>query len=375
MKIVIASPFVRPEKGACIMRMNEFEKHFTKKGHSLTFFSPARRGVKQEKGVKRYSSRRELWSLVKKTDFDVLIGTSPPMTNSFVAMLAAKLKGKPVVLDIRDPWTYAYEGLGIYGSFNPKLLLYKLIEKVSYKLAGKIFSVTDFTSEIIERAGADRKKIVLVPNGTQPERFKCSESAGKRIRKGLGIPENSTVLLYAGSFAGKNLGEMIEVLEQTLKKKDFRLLLLLAVEEKNRHELAKLKKTVESKGLKGRTTFLDITKIPKNDIYKYFSASDIGLNPLPDAMDYCIPAKTYDYLACGLQVATKGPERGALKNFIEKHKAGNYSQSWTGFIKNLEKLPKRPKRKRETAKAAAKKFDRKISSEIALEHMAFLLKK
>jgi len=378
MKIVIASPFVRPEKGACIFRMNEFEKHFIKKGHKVQFFAPARSGVKKEKDVKRYNSRSELWKLVKETDFDVLIGTSPPMTNSFVAILTAKLKGKSVVLDVRDPWTYACEGLGIYSHFSPKLLLYKFIEKLSYLLVDKIFSVTDFTSGILGCEGADPEKIILVPNGTIPGIFKRVEAQGKIIRKKLGIPVNVTVLLYAGSFVKKGVDEMLAELKGQIIESNVRMLLLLCVEKCNQGEYLKLEEFVKNNGLEKNVVFVNEAKLSYGEIYKYFSAADFGLNPLPAAMDYCIPAKTYDYLAAGLPVISVGPRKSALKDFLAKHDAGFYFSSWAGLRKSFGKIVLDKKSllafRKKFVKIAPKEFDRKISAKKALKEIEGLLK-
>lgn len=376
MKILIVTPFAEPEKGACIIRMNSFYEYFTKKGHKVKILAPSRKGISEVRGVKRYSSIRELIKLVLLIDYDVLIGTSPPLTHSFFAFLTASLRRKSKILDIRDPWTYEYQRLGIYAEKNTKLQIYKSMEKISYFLANKIFVVTSFAKNILVNQGAKGKKIVLVPNGTIPEIFKRDEKQGRLIRRRLGIPKNATVILYAGAFIKKDLDKMLEHLSDKIKKMNVRVLLLLSAEPNMGHEWNKMKQLLKRIGIAEKTIFVDLPKIDYKEVHKYFSAADFGLNPLPDAMDYCIPAKTYDYLACGLPIIAKGPKKSALKNLIEENQIGFYFSNWKKLKSHFPEILRNkgvPNALRnKCVQLAKKKFDRKRSSEIALREIKAL---
>ncbi|MCX6802010.1 MAG: glycosyltransferase [Candidatus Diapherotrites archaeon] len=373
MKILFATPYAEPERGACVLRMNSFNDYFKSKGHEALFLAPERGNAKNAENILRYKGIRGLLKIVLSRDFDVLVGTSPPMTHSFFALLAAKLRGKPVVLDVRDPWTYESERLGVYSKKSLKLRAYKLIEKISYRLADKIFVVTGFSENILVSSGAKKEKIVLVPNGTIPMIFRRDEAEGTAARKKLGIPKTSVVLLYAGSFVKKDLDKAINALSAGIRELDVFLLLLLCCEESQSGEFGKIRALVQKEKIGRKTKIIDMAGIAYSENCGYFSAADIGLNQVPDAMDYCIPAKTYDYLSAGLPLLSKGPEKSALGEFIKKEKAGFYFTSWEelenefpGIAKGQAKLASM---KKEWVKKAPEKFDRAISGEIALREM------
>lgn len=379
MKIVIVTPYAEPEKGACILRMNAFRNYFESKECEVILMAPARLGVDEVKPVLRYGSIFELlkWLLFKR--YDVLVGTSPPMTHSFFALLAAKLRKKPCILDIRDPWTYAYAGLKIYNERSTKLFIYRCIEKISYAVADKIFVVTPFIEKILIAQGAKKDKIVLIPNGTIPEIFKRDEKQGSLIRKELGIPKNAIVLLYAGAFVKKDLDKMLKNLSNEIKRENVYVLLLLSAEPTMRLEWDKMKQLIRRIGIAEKTIFVDLPKIDYKDVHKYFSAADFGLNPLPDAMDYCIPAKTYDYLACGLPIIAKGPKKSALREFIEENKVGFYFSSWNELKEKFPKIISDKKclgtLREKCMQVAIKRFDRKKASETALKEIRSLTKR
>lgn len=156
-------------------------------------------------------------------------------------------------------------------------------------------------------------------------------------------------------------------------------MLLLSAEPCMKHEWDKIKQLIKHAGIAKKTILIDLPKIEYRDVHKYFSAADIGLNPLPDAMDYCIPAKTYDYLACGLPILAKGPKESALRGLIEKNKIGFYFDSWTDLKSNFGKILREKKlissMRNNCMRLAKKKFDRALSSKKAFREIKALANK
>ena len=172
---------------------------------------------------------------------------------------------------------------------------------------------------------------------------------------------------------------MLANLSEEIKNEDVWVLLLLSAEPSAKSEWGKIRRIISSTGINKKTILIDITELPYDQLYQYFSASDIGLNPLPDAMDYCIPAKTYDYLACGLPVLAKGPKQSALKNLVEKYNVGYYFSEWKALKKAFPEIVRDrstiEKMRKRCIEIARKEFDRKISAKKALVEIERLMGK
>ncbi|MEW6295734.1 MAG: glycosyltransferase family 4 protein [Candidatus Diapherotrites archaeon] len=378
MNVAIVSPYAAPEKGACVIRVSSFREYFYSKGHQVKIFAPLRGGnVKEVSGVKRYKSVGELIKLINK-NFDLVIGTSPPMTNSFFALIKCKILGIPFVLDVRDPWTYAVESLKLHSKKSIKLKLFKTIEFFCYKFSNKIFVVSDFLKNFIVDNGVPAGKVMIISNGSDPVMVKKSNPERKKIRKKLEIKPYDKVLIYAGTAGGKELDEILLSLKDLIKEFNLHLIFILSsdLSKENEKKLREIVLLVKSLGIKNN--FHLIKSVDYNKIYKYFSAADIGLNPLPNLMEYCLPAKTYDYMAAGLPIMAKGPKNGALHNFFKEYKVGYFAVSWNEFKLKLKKSLKNYKKFKVKGingrKLVIQMFSRKKASELALNELIRLVK-
>lgn len=381
MKIAIFTPYAFPEMGACSFRIESFRKYFESEKIETAIFSPERKGIgKTPDNYYRYNGIREAMKIVFDSGFDLIIGTSPPLTHSLFVLIAAKIKGVPVIIDLRDPWTHAYEGLGIYKNTNPKLWIYKFFEFIAYNFADKIFVVTQEIKKIAERNTLNRKKISLIPNGTNLSMFKFDDNKGKKIRKNLGIPQTSKVCIYAGAFVKKDVEVMIESISGILKETKTFLILVIPIDEATKNEYRKLQEKIRETGIKEQTKIIDSKNFGfQNKLFEYYSACDFALNPLPKGMsDYCIPAKTYDYFACNLPVVAKGDTDKELAKIITKNNLGWFASTWEEFNKKVVLAIENTELKKIGKKArknAEEKFDRKYSNEKALRIIKELIKK
>jgi len=384
MKIAIFSPYSLPELGACSLRVDSFKKYFENNKIETAVYSPKRLEIKNNitpKNYYRYSKITEIIKIILNNDFDLVIGTGPPLTHAFFALIAAKFKRIPFITDLRDPWTREAERLGIYKKTNPKLWLYKIIEFLSYNLSDRVFVVTDELKRISAKKTVNKSKIIVIPNGSNSKMFKYNKLKGIEVRKQLGIPLNAVVGLYGGAFIRKDVDVMLKHLAQTIKKTGLYLLLVLPANNKNEiEEIENLKKISKNLGIIKKIKFVNFKdNFGFNKISEYYSAANFGLNPLPFGMDdYCIPVKTYDYFACELPVVVKANSQGELAKLIEKNKVGWFSSDWGGFTENVrlavesKDLKKIGKRARELI---ITEFDRIYSNKKALKIIEKIINK
>jgi glycosyltransferase involved in cell wall biosynthesis len=363
MKILLVSPFAPPERGAVVLRMQSFSDYATKTGDSLTILAPVRNN-KSKKNVVRYNGFSELVEKIKKEKPAIIIGTSPPMTHSFVALLAAKFYSIPFILDIRDPWTSAAEKIGLYSKFDPKLWIYKLIERLSYKLSDKIFVVSNSISKSIQKQGANPKKIVLIPNGTMTTIFKPNNAARKKWRKKLGIPVNQTVLLCSGHLKQHDFDGFLEKALSVLKKNNIFLLLLTDLKRESAI-IAEITGRMKDEKFSDYQ-LIDLPPFEIDEVAELFATADIGTSFIPEKLSYMMPVKTFDLWSSGLAVLARGPH-GELENVMKELNFDTFAANNEGAVrilgemsKNMRKIKEHGKRAREVS---LKKFDRKFSNQ------------
>ena len=83
----MVAPYAHPEKGAAVVRVNSFGNYFQAMGHKVTTLAPVRQGIEQQGNVVRYSGMMGLIELLLKADFDIMIGTTPPIAPAFFAII------------------------------------------------------------------------------------------------------------------------------------------------------------------------------------------------------------------------------------------------------------------------------------------------
>jgi len=346
MNIAIISPYAEPEKGAATIRVNAFCEFFEKKGVYVKVFAPKRKGVRKVKGVKRYSGLIDLMNIIRLGSFELVIGTSPPLTHNFFALVAAHFSGKKFVLDAKEDRYVFEEKPSILSIAGLKRRLYFLLRRLTYKNSDLLFFLTDWDkNEAKSSYGVSDEKLVLLSNGTVSKTLKYSESKAKAVRKKLGIPFSAPLLVYAGSIGDEEIDLFVKAFDSIAG--NVYLLLVIAIEKSNEPELKAILKSSNS-----RDRILVEQNVPYSKMSGFLSAGDIGIVPWTSCYFTSIPVKVFDYLSCGLPLLIKGPGRGALSDFYSKNEfVGFYSTNWSDFSIELKKALKRiPALKKERAK-------------------------
>lgn len=116
-----------------------------------------------------------------------------------------------------------------------------------------------------------QKKITLIPNAIEVERFVFSDSMRKKKRKELGL-ENEVVIGHVGRLSyQKNHKFLIQVFNEIYKEKRDAILLLIGVGEKEE----KIRKQVKNYGLETAVRFLG----NRDDVNELYQAMDVFVMP------------------------------------------------------------------------------------------------
>lgn len=371
LSIALVAPYAEPEKGACPLRVKSLTQFLQNKGHRVTIFAPNRKNVKAWPNTQRYHSARDLFKRVREGNFDVVWGTSPPMTHSFIAGVAGKLSGAKFVADVRDPWSYVVSHAQEYSQHPLKKWLFSGIDFLSYAIADQVWVVTPGIAEIIRsHSHVSPSKIHLIPNGTIPSLFSFDPAKRTKIRRELGLKNKDVLALYAGGFKGWEVDKLLEEITPALKADNTFLLLSIPLEKNDSNEessdVQKLRQIVQRNGLEKKVFFKDEKEVPFELFSEYLSAADVGLATVPEALYYCIRVKAYDYASGGLPTIARGPENGSLRQLIEQTQIGEYASSARDVCQLVKTFShnhvfSRKERKR-ISQVACEKFDRDISN-------------
>ena len=198
----------------------------------------------------------------------------------------------PLILEVNNSEVWAKKNWS-------RLIFEKLatkIEKFAFENSDLISVVSEVTKEQIVSLGADENKIVVNPNGVNPEKF-SPEISGKSIREQLKL-DDFYVVGFIGTFTRWHGVETlfdaaIEVLSNSDKIK------FLLIGDGNLKSHLELK--TEQLGLKDKIIFTGI--IPHEKAPEYLAACDVLISPHlgfeSGERFFGSPTKLFEYMAMG----------------------------------------------------------------------------
>lgn len=254
---------------------------------------------------------------------DVIIASSPPYTVGISGLVLGKLTKTPFVFEVRDLWPESIIQLEqVKNRLVIKILEY--IEQLMYKNAKIIVGISDPFIEFISAKGIPKKKIKIIKNGVNLELFQ-PQSADVELKKSFNL-ESKFVVSYFGTF-GLAQG-LISILKTAKILKDHTKIHFLFIGDgADREKLLEFKETHDLNNV----TILK--PIPKKELVKYYSISDIMLVPLRklSLFNSALPSKMFEIMAMGKPVIHTVD--GEARKLLERENIGKYVEA-----ENYEKL-------------------------------------
>jgi len=252
-------------------------------------------------------------SIIKKNSPDLIYVSYPSYTNLLVAVCLHKLTNKKLILELRDPFRYRYDGKNM-----PCHWLYRWIERASINSAHKVITTTTECANLYSKDYKHKEPIACFKNGFVPE---IHSHARVNVE-----PTNNPkfTLLHSGSLyhIGRNplpILKAINILKKgkQITKDNFELVfrgsdswpeLTSIIGELNISELISFKPNIP---------YIDsITEM-------YQSSAIIIIQEC--IFNAQIPSKAYDSLATGKPIIAITPKKSSLCNELEKN--GHYFNS------------------------------------------------
>ena len=343
MKILYVSQYYPPEMGAPAARVSAFARRWAAMGHDVTVLTtfpnhptgiipPEYRGefrrIEDDHGVRvirTYLYAAPNKGILKRglcyVSFaassilqgygpigrpDVVIATSPQFLVTLSGWVLSRLKGTPLVLEIRDLWPDSIVAVGAATATSALVRGLSLLERFVYRQADLVVSVTRSFIPLLKERGA--RRIAFISNGADPSAFApTGDRAAIRARYGLGDR-------FVASFVG-TLGMahgLDTVLDAAAALADRETVLFWLVGEGARR--GELEAEARRRGL-DNVRFEG--QIPREDIPGVLAASDAALVLLrPDPLfETVLPSKMFEAMAaaCPVILGVRGESRALLE--------------------------------------------------------------
>jgi glycosyltransferase involved in cell wall biosynthesis len=331
MNILYLSQYFPPEIGATQSRAYEMASNLVAFGHRVTVMTempnhpsgiipPEYRGrfraVEEMDGIKVIRSwvfaspiknfkQRMLFYLsfmgtsvlnslfLRTSGFDLVYATSPPLFVGLAGLIIAKLRKLPFVLEVRDLWPESAVELGFLT--NPRSARWaNRMADYCYRNALSIICVTKGIQKTLLGKNIPGKKIFLIRNGTNPERFRHVFDA--ELQKRLGWL-NKFVALYAGVHGvAQGLETVLEAASLLVEEAAIRFVFIGE---------GPCKEDLQRSAIKMKLRNVDfLPQVATNEIAKYISLAGVCLVPLRkrELFKGALPSKIFDSWACGKPV-------------------------------------------------------------------------
>jgi len=239
--------------------------------------------------------------------------------HQLLAYLLAPPVRAPTVVTCHDVLTFLpeYDDPSYVMRRRPVQALYHHLLKRGLARADRIVAVSQHTRADLVRAGYDPRRIDIVPNGVDHERY-CPQSRAtcRLVARKFGIPEDRAIVLYVGTEAPrKNLGRLFEAFALLSKR---RRAILVKVGEPREPQRSALRRLAASLGISESVIFLDW--VDESDLPLLYGVADVFAFP---SLYEGFGIPPLEAMACGVPVvvarATSLPEVVGLLVYTHRH--------------------------------------------------------
>ena len=343
MRIVYVSQYYPPEMGAPAARVSAYARRWAAKGHDVTVLTtfpnhptgvipPEYRGLWRllEDDGKVRVVRSFLYAaankgLVKRglcyVSFalssillgygpagrpDVVIATSPQFLVTLSGWVLSRLKGVPLVTEIRDLWPDSIVAVGAAPASSPLVRVLGVLERFIYRQSDLVVSVTRSFIPLLKERGA--RRVLFISNGADPTAFAAPvDRSAIRSRYGLG---NRFVASFVGTLGmAHGLDTVLDAAEILRDRDD--VMFWLVGEGARRAELQAEanRRKLDNVRFEGQ--------VPREAIPGVLAASDAALVLLrPDPLfETVLPSKMFEAMAaaCPVILGVRGESRALLE--------------------------------------------------------------
>lgn len=252
-----------------------------------------------------------LWREVRRRRPDVVYQRYS--RNSWAGVAVSRAAGLPLLLEWNGSEVWATRHWSPVGWW---VRIVAVFERVNRRGADRIVVVSRAMADALEADGVEPARIVVNPNGVNPERFRPG-AGGELIRSRYDLGDR-LVVGFVGSFNHyQGTPVLMRAAPEVCRQADARFLLIGYGEL-----IAATRAAAEDEGISKQVVFTD--RIPVDDVPAYVDACDIAVAPMvpnPDGSDFFnSPVKIFEYMAAGRAIVAS--RLGQIVDVIEEGETG-----------------------------------------------------
>ena len=254
-----------------------------------------------------------LHAAARRDDFDVLIASAPPFLPHVSAAALSRMRGIPLVLEIRDLWPDYMVQLGMLKNGKARAALFGL-ERRLLCAADHVVVVTESFRQRVIAKGVRPDRVDVIPNGVDLTHYHATEEAPPFSALNKGSDE--FLVGYLGTF-GKGQGlEYVVRAAELLEKQGCKIRFVLAGDGS---ELPGVKDEIEKLGVTNVTLH---PPIPRSETRAFYNSCDVCLVPLAPIPIFSetIPSKIFEVMACERPLVASVSGEGAA--IVERSRGG-----------------------------------------------------
>lgn len=319
MRVLVLSQFYPPEMGGAAARLHGLSRWLVRYGHGVTVVTgfpnyptgvvpPAYRGrlrmredidgvdvlrtwtyASSHKGSMRrltnylsFVASATVAGLTAGQAYAVVLASSPPLFTGLVGVMVARLRGIPLVLDIRDIWPDVAIESKVFAADAFMARAGRRLARLLYRQADQITPVTDNKRHKLIDKGVPPDKLTVVANGVDLDQVSLSRNGEKRRALGL---DAQFLVLYAGLIGhAQGVGVAVETADRLRHRNDIHFLI---VGDGVRRDA--LEERVRELRLENITM---LPRQPRGQMPAFLDAADVCLVPLANVdIRTAVPSK------------------------------------------------------------------------------------
>lgn len=221
---------------------------------------------------------------------------------SLVGPLVSAITGRPLLLEYNGREDY----FGEHWQRTPFLGRLAALERAALDAADRIFVVSTVIRDDLLARGFAPERVVVNPNGVDPERF--NRGGGEAVRRALGVDAETRLLGFVGSFGPWHGAPILAAAFARLaaERSDVRLLLVGDGPEKK-----EVRQILEAAGACPRV--IDVGRVSAGAVPAYLDACDVLVAPtclIPGGQRFFgSPTKLFEYMAAGRAIVASAVEQ------------------------------------------------------------------
>lgn len=247
---------------------------------------------------------------------DAIFLSSGPPSQTLVVGVLRHLTKKRITYNLQDMFPDSLINAGMAKENSKAVKIGRWMERVSYKNAHAIITVSDDMEQNILNKSVDKDKVYMVRNWIDTNEFVPVEREKNVLFDSLHLDRNKFYLVYSGNI-GYTMGleYVIQAMEKLQKKKNIELLIFGEGSEKE-----KLQKIVNEKKLNNVQFF------PFQDaklISNVYSIGDMALiSGRKGLASVSMPSKTWTIMATGTGILAQFDKDSELDRTIDEASCG-----------------------------------------------------